>query len=130
MSSAKTDIFDLAEKKLSWLAERQNVLASNIANANTPGFRGSDIQSFASVLTGMTAVVPTRTQAMHLSGTLPADIAETTPDSSPAKSVDGNSIALDEQLTKVADTESSQSLVTTIWKSYVGMFNTVLGKGS
>lgn len=130
MNTAKTDIFDLADKKLSWLAERQSVLASNIANANTPGFRGSDVQSFATVLSGMAAVVPTRTQALHLSGTMPADIARTNQDRSPARSVDGNSIALDEQLTKVADTESSQNLVTSIWKSYVGMFDTALGKGS
>ncbi len=65
---------------------------------------------------------------MHLPGTVPDLIAGTAQDSSPARSVDGNSIALDEQLTKVAETESSQNLVTTIWKNYVGMFNTALGK--
>jgi hypothetical protein len=35
---------------------------------------------------------------------------------------------VDEQLTKVADTETTQSLVTSIWKTYVGMFNTALGR--
>ena len=76
----------------------------------------------------MTAVTPLRTQPAHLAGTIPSSIAGTVQDSMTARSVDGNSIALDQQLTKVADTESSQSLVSTIWKNYVGMFNTALGK--
>jgi flagellar basal-body rod protein FlgB len=128
MDTTKTDLFGMAEKRLSWLSERQSVLASNIANANTPGFRGSDVQPFASVLSGMTEVTPLRTQPAHLEGTVPSSIAGIVQDSMTARSVDGNSIALDQQLTKVADTESSQSLVSTIWKNYVGMFNTVLGK--
>jgi len=44
------------------------------------------------------------------------------------RSLDGNGVALDEQLTRVADTETNQRLVTSIWKSYIGMFNVALGK--
>jgi flagellar basal-body rod protein FlgB len=128
MDPIKTDLFGIAEKRLAWLSERQGVLASNIANANTPGFRGADVQSFASVLGGMTPVTPLRTQSAHMAGTIPSSVAGIVQDSVTARSVDGNSIALDRQLTKVADTESAQSLVSTIWKNYMGMFNTVLGK--
>jgi len=128
MDPIKTDLFGIAEKRLAWLSERQGVLASNIANANTPGFRGSDLQPFSSVLRGMTPVTPLRTQPAHMAGTVPSSIAGIVQDSVTARSVDGNSIALDQQLTNVADTESAQSLVSTIWKNYMGMFNTVLGK--
>ena len=128
MDITKTDLFDMAEKKLGWLSERQSVLASNIANANTPGYRGSDVKPFASVLSGMQTVTPTLTQPAHLAGTISSSEFGTVQDSINAKSVDGNSIAIDQQLTKVADTESSQSLVSTIWKNYMGMFDTVLGK--
>lgn len=128
MDTIKTDLFGLAEKRLTWLTERQKVLASNIANANTPGFRGSDVQPFSSVLSGVAPVTPLRTQPAHLAGTIPASSAGIVQDSVTARSMDGNSIALDQQLTKVADTESSESLVSTIWKNYMGMFNTALGK--
>ena len=37
-------------------------------------------------------------------------------------------ITLDEQLTKVADTDTTQALVTSIWKKYMGMFNMALGR--
>ena len=47
-----------------------------------------------------------------------------------ARGLDGNAVALDQQLTKVADTETTQSLVTSIWKKYMGMFNMALGRSS
>jgi flagellar basal-body rod protein FlgB len=46
------------------------------------------------------------------------------------KSADGNAVALDEQLVKVADTDTTHQLVTTIYKAYLGMFRTALGSGS
>lgn len=45
-----------------------------------------------------------------------------------ARGLDGNAVTLDQQLTKVADTETAQALVTTIWKKYMGMFSIALGR--
>lgn len=123
------NLFGLAEKKLAWLSERQSVLASNIANVNTPAYRGADIQSFATVLAGLGNLAPSRTQAAHMAGTVSTSAASVLKDPTPARSMDGNSVAIDDQLTKVADTESSQNLVTSIWRQYVSMFNVALGKG-
>jgi flagellar basal-body rod protein FlgB len=57
-------------------------------------------------------------------------LASLTKDPPKAHALDGNTVALDQQLTKVADTETTQALVTTIWKKYMGMFNTALGRSS
>jgi flagellar basal-body rod protein FlgB len=53
-----------------------------------------------------------------------------TTDPPKARALDGNTVSLDQQLTKVADTETTQALVTTIWKKYAGMFSTALGRSS
>jgi flagellar basal-body rod protein FlgB len=128
MDPTAIPLFDLAEKRLTWTAQRQAVLASNIANANTPGFQARDLTSFADVLAGTGTMAPVQTQPGHLSGTLPTGIASLKQERPKIRALDGNSVALDEQLTKVADTETTQSLVTSIWKTYVGMFNTALGR--
>ena len=47
-----------------------------------------------------------------------------------AQSPDGNAVALDEQLVKVAETDTTHELVTTIYKAYLGMFNLALGRSS
>lgn len=130
MDPTRIGLFDVAEKRLVWTAQRQSVLAANIANANTPAFQARDVQSFENVLAGAESVEPARTKRGHMAGTLPTGLASLTTSSPKARALDGNSVSLDEQLTKVADTETTQALVTTIWKKYVGMFNTALGRSS
>ena len=68
MDQTQIGLFDLAERRLSWADRRQGLLAQNIANANTPGYRPHDLRSFASTLdsTGMWRRWP---QPNHMSGT-------------------------------------------------------------
>lgn len=126
MDPTRIDLFDLAEKRLAWISHRQNILASNIANANSPGFKPRDVQSFNTVLARQASVMPVRTQGTHMAGR-PQSVSATM-DHVGGKALDGNAVALDEQLVKVADTEQMQALVTTIWKKYAAMFGTALGR--
>jgi flagellar basal-body rod protein FlgB len=130
MDPTRINLFDLAEKRLLWTAQRQSVLAGNIANANTPAFQARDVESFESMLTGGGSVEPARTQPAHMAGTLPTGLASLTADRPKVRALDGNTVALDQQLTKVAETETTQALVTTVWKKYMGMFSMALGRSS
>lgn len=128
MDPTRIALFDMAEKRLNWTAQRQNVLAANIANANTPAYKGRDVESFDKILAGAVAVEPVQTQPGHMAGTTPSGLASLVTDPPKTTSLDGNGIAIDEQLTKVADTETTQKLATSIWKTYMGMFTVALGK--
>ncbi len=130
MDPTRIGLFDLAEKRLVWTAQRQSVLAANIANSNTPGFQARDVQSFESLMAGKGSIEPVRTQPAHLPGTVAGGLASVITDPSKTRSLDGNGVSLDQQLTKVADTETTQALVTTIWKKYMGMFSMALGRSS
>ncbi len=130
MDPTRIGVFDLAERRLSWADHRQAVLAQNIANANTPNYKPHDLRPFASALAGATAVAPMRTQPNHLAGTVAAKAPNEVVDRTHMRSPDGNAVALDEQLVKVADTETTHSLVTTIYRKYLGMFSMALGRGS
>jgi flagellar basal-body rod protein FlgB len=118
-------LFALAEKRLAWADQRQSVLAQNIANVSTPGFQPSDLPSFARSLEHAASIAPVQTQPGHMAGTtgsLLQPVAEKN-----AHGPDGNGVQLDAQLTKVADTETAQSLVTTIYKKYMSLFSMALG---
>lgn len=128
MDPSQIGLFDLAAKRLAWTAQRQGVLAANIANVNTPAFQARDIQSFDRILSGTGAIEPARTQPNHLAGTAAGGLSSLLIDPAKARALDGNTVALDQQLTKVADTETTQALVTTIWKKYMGMFSMALGR--
>jgi flagellar basal-body rod protein FlgB len=71
-------------------------------------------------------VTPTRTSPLHLVGLsshLPGTKilqAERAPD--------GNAVSLEGEMTKVSQDDTSQQLVGNLWKTYMGMFMTALGK--
>lgn len=127
MDPKRIGLFDLAERRLAWTGRRQAVLAENIANANTSGYKPHDLRPFTAMLDNANAVAPVRTQPNHLADTTAATSPNEVVDRTHTQSPDGNAIALDEQLVKVAETETTHSLVTTIYKKYLGMFSLALG---
>lgn len=126
MDSGQTDLLGLAANRLSWLDDRQRILARNIANADTPGYVPRDEQPFSKSLAEQTAA-PAQTNPMHLSGSV--STAATVVERPRQRSIDGNAVALDEQMTKVADTDTQQRLVTSLYGKYMSMYSTALGKG-
>ncbi len=121
---SQTGLFALAERKLGWIDARQRVLAQNIANADTPNYRARDITPFSQLL-GKSAIEPVLTSPLHLAGFSrpPGDDQDAVAERAP----DGNAVGLEDQMTKVADDETSQAMVGNLWHSYMGMFMTALG---
>jgi flagellar basal-body rod protein FlgB len=130
MDQTHIGLFDLAERRLAWTNKRQELLAQNIANANTPGYRPHDLRSFVATLAGAGGIAPVRTQPNHMSGLVGAGQQSETEPRPAARAADGNAVALDDQLIKVAATTTSHALVTTIYKKYLGLFGMALGRSS
>ena len=118
-------LFNMAERRLSWLDQRQALLAQNIANANTPGFRARDLSPFAQLIAGSEEHLRV-TSPMHLAGSVPT--GRNSRERPHERAPDGNAVSIEEQLTRVADTEGAQSLTTNLMHKYFGLFRTVLGK--
>jgi flagellar basal-body rod protein FlgB len=93
--------------RLSWLDERQRVIAQNVANADTPGYASRDLNQpadFAAALrAGGGAVRMTTTNAMHLApkGPVARYDSRVAPDSE--TTLDGNSVVVEEQMLKMAE---------------------------
>lgn len=92
--------------RLTWLDERQRVIAQNVANADTPGFVGRDLTTptdFARALEQQRGLRMMRTNAMHIApaGQEPRFESERAPDSE--TTLDGNSVVVEEQMLKMAE---------------------------
>ena len=127
MTSGGTSLFQLAERRLRWLDQRQQVLAQNIANVDSPGYAARDLRPFAAELTRHIDPNLARTQPGHLSGARPANGAQVQRDRVET-TLDGNRVSLDDQLMKVSDTESHQGLTSSLYRKYLGLFRTALGR--
>ena len=125
MDPTDIGLFRLAENRLNWVEQRQQVLAQNIANAYTPDFKARDLSPFQSSLAEQ-GVAVVRTDPAHLDAIHSPAAGKEQPGR--GKSPDGNTVAMEEQLGKVADTASTQELVTNLYHKYQGMFRMVLGR--
>jgi flagellar basal-body rod protein FlgB len=106
------DYLRFNETALSLRSQRQTVLASNIANADTPNYKARDVD-FASALQGaMARTGPAQpmktTAAQHFS--IPQQAAGTLPDGTPLQyrgivqgAVDGNTVDMDVERNQFAD---------------------------
>ena len=125
MDPTRLALFDLADHRLAHIGRRQEVLAQNIANADTPGWRSRDLKPFAEVLARASSAAPWQTQPGHLAPRRGATQGHV---QGGERAPDGNSVVLDSELGKIADSDSSHSLVTWLYGKYLGMFRTAAGR--
>ncbi len=121
------DPIALAETRMRWLDRRQAVLAGNIANADTPGYRPRDVHPFVAMLRrGGAAGDVARTHAAHLVGTAATGTAvRRGTEASP----DGNAVSLDDQALKMAEVDGAHAVATAVHRRWNGMFRAALGRG-
>lgn len=111
-------LFNLAHRHSDWLAVRQSVVAQNVANANTPGFKALDVEAFSSVLdTTRLEMAATNSSHMNFSGAQKG--AEVTERGSAWEVLhSGNDISLDEELLKAGEVNGAFSLNTSVTKAF------------
>ena len=129
MDPTKTGPIALAEQRLRWAEARQRVLAQNIANADTPNYRPSDMQPFAKVLSGKLKERPmVATNASHLQGTRQQDGRTLKERISANRDPSGNAVSLEREALRIADTDSAHATALSVRRRYIAMFMTALGR--
>ena len=114
-------LFELAAQQSRYLSTRQSVIADNVANANTPGFRARALQPFSDVLDD-TQLSLAATSPAHL-GLTPADAqaAAAVEDQPWEVSESGNSVSLEQEMIKAGDVNRTFSLNASLVKAFHGM---------
>jgi flagellar basal-body rod protein FlgC len=132
MDLNKTPIFSMISRRMGWLTQRQNILAQNIANSDTPGFKPKDLnkKSFQRMLeTPHSSIKMLQTRGSHiapkeLQGTYRHEVSKDTYEST----LGGNAVVLEEQLMKVAETRGAHTLATNLYKKHVQMLKMAIGR--
>lgn len=127
-------LFQRMSERMGWLGARQEVLAKNIANADTPEYVPHDMKAlkFADHLNEVAPLMQARTNAMHLG--MAAQSGASIDDQKTKKQYEtapvGNSVVLEEQMVKLADAQQSYQLMTNLYRKHVDLFKMALGRGS
>jgi flagellar basal-body rod protein FlgB len=109
---SKNSMLNLADKAMGLAVRRQALVASNLANLDTPGYRTQDLdfgQALKSAL-GQTegqSLPMARTSAMHMAGTADSCVSITHPGRPTSERNDGNDVSLDRESMLLARTQSN-----------------------
>ncbi|WP_298423380.1 flagellar basal body rod protein FlgB [Rhodoblastus sp.] len=114
-------LFSLATRQANWLAAREATIASNVANANTPGYEARDLTPFDAVLSHLQLSMAT-TSSGHIQPV--SDTGERVR-AKPSDSWDvvysGNSVNLEQEMMKAGDIGRAHSLNVNIVRSFQQM---------
>ena len=119
------------------LSDRQQVIAQNIANGDTPGYKARDVEapSFAGLVDAGGAVRVARPSVQISSGmralgasmqtsnaiVLDENVVETKPD--------GNNVTLEEQVLKLGTVQSEFAALTNLYRKQLHLLKTATGRG-
>jgi len=128
MDLSNIPLFKAMAKKLNWLGGRQGVLAENVANVNTPGFKPSDVKEvdFKALLAGSKLG-----GALKLVTTTPNQIA------TPPSAVGGvdrvqqpGRVDLEDQMMKVSQTATDYAFTTGLYQKQIALIKHAIGQNS
>ena len=126
-------LMSMLRTRMSWLHQRQDVLAQNVANADTPKYVAHDLKpiEFKDGLhrpgfsnAGTLRVTNPHHIAIHPAGSATFDDMETRDvEASP----NGNSVSLEAEMIKVADTQAQFQAAANIYAKAMTMMKTAIG---
>lgn len=111
-------LFGLAARHAQWASLRQATITANIANANTPGFRASDVEPFTAIVE-KTHLAVARTSPGHL--TLDdSGLRKTKLDGSETWEVSesGNSVSIEQEMLKANQVNGAFNLNNSIVRAF------------
>jgi len=124
-------LVSMLKTRMHWHQSRQKVLAENVSNADTPGFKPRDMKApdfrpGGTVAGGSIGIE--RTAAGHLGGTDgrraeeegPARRFETTPS--------GNAVNLEDEMMKVSQNQADFQLATSLYQKSLQMLRLAAGR--
>jgi flagellar basal-body rod protein FlgB len=117
-------LFELASRQADWLSVRQEVVAGNIANANTPKFKAKDVTPFNAVLDQTQHMAMARTHPGHMASndlSDEVDIKESALNDEIGVQESGNTVSLSQELSKTGEIKRQYELSTGLVKSFHSM---------
>lgn len=131
MAVTELPLFSMLKTRMRWLETRQRLLAENVANAETPGYRGRDLkqQDFSRQLQAAASVQMVSTNPSHLAGASQTDPSFASDRSQPFEVTPrGNSVSLEEEMMRIAQNQIDHQTAATLYSRSLGLIKTAIGK--
>lgn len=125
----KIEMMRMARAMGQHVSERQTIVARNIANADTPGFKAQDLQPFEDSYRrrdDLAAMRTTRPRHLPVPTWSPAELRVATTET--GVSPNGNSVSLEAEMLKAAELKREHELSLGVYRSALDLMRTSIGR--
>ena len=128
MAISDIPILSMLRTRLQWHQQRQQVLAQNVSNADTPNFRPLELAEpkFEPGAPGLAPLRLARSDAGHLAGFGGGDAASTHTQFQVRPA--GNAVTLEDEMIKVASNQMDYQAATQLYTRSLGLLKMAVGK--
>jgi flagellar basal-body rod protein FlgB len=125
-------LMSFIREKMKWHQARQSVLASNVANADTVGYKPKDLTelTFDQHLPKVNRPqkVMMTTHAKHIDVNFASDGFDRSSGKDFEVTPSGNAVVLEDQMVKVANNQFDYQMATTVYSRSLGLIKIALGR--
>lgn len=122
------DLMNLAFAAARHAAYRQETIAGNLANADTPGFRARDTGRFAEAYRDMTASGLRATRAGHLAAEGDRIATAAVRRDQSAVSPNGNSVSVEHEMVVAAEVQGDHNTALAVYRASLDLLRASLGR--
>lgn len=124
----KLEIVRMAQAMARHAGARTDIIAQNVANADTPGYKAKDLPDFADYAEGTIGLRTTRSG--HLHGAESAAVEPAAIEAKGAASPSGNTVSLEEEMVRATSAKQQHEMALSIYQSSARLLRTSLGRSS
>jgi flagellar basal-body rod protein FlgB len=122
------DLVRMARSLAAHSGARMGVVAANVANADTPGYRARDLPSFAEVFGQGGQIRATRPG--HIGGSRVASALPIELSAPNHEAPNANTVSLEAEMVRAAEIRQAHDMALTVQRSVSAITRTALGRGA
>lgn len=122
------ELMNLVRASTGHAARRNSIVARNIANADTPGFKARDLQAFEESYHRIDSGALRATRAGHLSQPVWSQGAAREMEIPAESSPNGNTVSLEEEMFRLAEVKRRHELSVGVYQSALNLMRTSIDR--
>ena len=122
----RVGLLGLAQSVAQHASDRQNIIAQNVANADTPGYKARDLTPFK--IDATNAFEMRRTSDLHLSSPADQNMAWRTFEVVAQSDPNGNSVNLEDEVLRAVDAGRAHNRAVTIYQTSLQILRSSIGR--
>jgi flagellar basal-body rod protein FlgB len=124
----RPEVLRMAGSLAAHASDRQAVVARNVANADTPGYRAQDLHRFAEVYRTAGTADMRRTRDGHIGAEEAGRTSAAVVDAGGAASPNGNTVSLEDEMIRAVEVKRGHDVALAVYRTSLDLLRASIGR--